>query len=353
MFNLSKISSLKDLFNKEIIIDLGSSNTVVGVKNKGVVLVEPTCIAMNSKTKEVIAVGHEAKEMIGKTPPNINAFYPVQHGVICDFEGCELFVKNLFSKMSTSNFLFDKFAFSKVIISTPSNISEVEQRAIYKIMKNLGVRKVYIVPQLLLSALGHSIDITKSSGTLIVNIGGGCCEIGVVSISSIIVNNSIRTGSNKLDEQLVDYVKTRFGVVIGEKKAEEAKIAIAQVFETSEKPKKSEHFEIRGRSIKTALPEKIKLNNLDLSLAYKEPLHLIIDSIKRAIEDTPSELISDITQNKIHLSGGGALLNGFEDLLFESTKINTVLGEHAELTVAKGALKLLDNRELLNKISLR
>lgn len=341
-------------FSYDIGIDLGTANTLVGVKGKGIVIKEPSVVAINKLNSQVLAVGESAKQMVGKTPANIIASYPLKDGVISDLEAAEKMIKYFIKKIHSGGGGIPKLPRPRAVIGVPSGITEVEQRAVLKVAKSSGVSKAYLIEEPMAAAIGSGIKVNTPEGNIIVDIGGGTTEIAVISLGGIVVNKSLRVGGVKMDNAIIEYVKKRFNVIIGERRAEEAKIKIANVSdEVSENKKVNQTYEVRGRSLKTGLPQTIKLSPIDLKLALTDNLNLIIDSIKTAIEDTPPELVSDILQNGIYLAGGGANLKGLSSLIQQQVKTEVKVVEEPELCVVKGTLKLLDDIDLLDLVALQ
>jgi rod shape-determining protein MreB and related proteins len=339
-----------DLFSHHLGIDLGTANTLIYIKDKGVVLNEPSAIALNKKSGQILAVGTEAKEMLGKTPPNITALRPLKNGVVSDLEACEKMLDYFIRKVHTLPSGMPKIPRPLAVIAVPSGITEVEQRAVFKAANSAGVRKVYLIEEPIAAAIGAGIDINTPSGNMIVDIGGGTTEIAVISLGGIVVNKSLRAAGDKMDEDIINYMKNKFNVLLGDKGSEEAKMHGVNLWieDIKEDPKKT--FEVRGRNLKTGLPEVIKIKPTELNEALKVTVDLIIDSIKQALEDTPPELISDIYKNGIYVTGGGSKLHGLNKLILNRTGIPVHVPEEPELSVVKGAGALLEDKKLLDLV---
>ena|SRR3989344_3685626 len=367
-------------FSYDIGIDLGTANTLVAVKGKGIVINEPSVVAYNKTNKQVIAVGAEAKRMVGKTPANIVAARPLKDGVISDLEATEKMLEYFIKIIHKTSGGIPKIPRPRAVIGIPSGITEVEQRAVIKAAKSAGVRKVYLIEEPMAAAIGCNLNVETPEGNMIIDIGGGTTEIAVISLGGIVVNKSLRVGGDKMDEAIINYVKNRFNVLLGERRAEEAKLAIGDVWEgrdllnnlnalkkdsVNNKNKAGSsilplgeknvteqrmYYEVRGRNLKTGLPEVIRLTKLDMIQALKESVEAILESIRLALEDTPPELISDVLVNGIYLAGGGAYLNGLNSLIFSNTGISVNIPEDPELAVVRGTMKLLDDIDLLELV---
>jgi len=371
------INYILGLFSYDIGIDLGTANTLIGVKGKGIVINEPSVVAFNKTTKQILAVGDEAKRMVGKTPANIVAVRPLKDGVISDLDAAEKMLKYFIQNIHKTSGGIPKIPRPRAVIGVPSGITEVEQRAVIRAAQKAGVRKVYLIEEPMAAAIGCGLKIDSPEGNMIIDIGGGTTEIAVISLGGIVINKSLRVGGDKMDEAIVNYVKNRFNVLLGERRAEEAKILVGDVYDNSlfdnntveKKGRKNKTkeplavtknnefkldkksvYEVRGRNLKTGLPETIRLTKLDMQQALKDCVESIIDSVKLALEDTPPELISDVLQNGIYLAGGGALLKSLDKLIASRTGIPVHIKEDPELMVVKGTLDLLDNMDLLDMV---
>lgn len=346
------LNKIFGLFSHDIGIDLGTANTFIGIKDQGIVIKEPSVVAINSKSKQVLAVGTDAKNMIGKTPASIVAKYPLKDGVISDLETAEKMIEYFIKKVHQTNSRLPKIPRPRAVIGVPSGVTEVEQRAVLKVAKSSGVRKAYLIEEPMAAAIGLGLAVNTPEGHMVVDIGGGTTEIAVISLGGIVVNKSLRVGGQKMDDSIVNYIKERFNVAVGEKKVEEAKIKIGNVFSEDKKiAKNKEKFEIKGRSLKNGLPQNVVLTQLDMQLALKDQVDLIIESIKQAMEDTPPELISDVIENGVYLAGGGASLGGLNKLISEKVGINVHKQDECEYAVVLGTIALLNNMDLLDLVS--
>jgi rod shape-determining protein MreB len=326
------------LFTKtrDIGIDLGTSNTLLYVKGKGILLVEPSVVAINKKSRQVLAVGLEAKNMIGRTPEGIEAIRPLKDGTIADFDLTQKMLRKFIEKVN------DKRAIksSRITISHPSEVTEVEKRAINEAIRQVGARKVMLVEEAVAAAIGSGLPVDEPIGSMIIDIGAGTTEVAVVSLQGIVTSKTLRVAGDELDETIIDYVKREFNLMIGERTAENIKIELGCVHAKSGEEEKS--MEIRGRDLVTGLPKAIVVSDSQIREALKNPVNLIIDAIKAAIEETPPELAADIMDNGIMLSGGGALLKGLSELIHSETHIHVHIADNPLECVVRGAGKCLD-----------
>ena len=329
------------LFGQDIGIDLGTATVIAYVKGKGIVLREPSVVAVNNLTGEVLAVGHEARRMLGRTPGNIVAIRPLRDGVISDYTVTEKMLKYFINKISGRIF----FA-PRIMICIPSQVTEVEKKAVIDAASNAGARKVYLIEEPIAAAIGAGIDISKPCGNLIVDIGGGTTDIAVISLGGSVVSSSIKVAGDKFDEAVVKYIKKKHNVMIGERTAEELKQQIGCVF-----PKIQDmEMDVRGRDLITGLPKTITIYSSEMMEALEEPAMLIIDAVHSVLERTPPELAADISDKGIYMTGGGCLIDGLDRLLQEKTGINVMIAEDAISCVAKGTGKALDNLDAMDRM---
>lgn len=312
----------------DIGIDLGTSSVLVYVKGKGVVLKEPSIVAYDRDTNKIKAIGEEARLMVGRTPGNIVAVHPMEHGVISDYMVTEQMLRYFIQK-ATGRLSFRK---PRVSICVPANVTEVERKAVEDAAYQAGAREVFLVDEPIASAIGAGIDISKPAGNMLVNIGSGTCSVSVLSINGIVVTGSVKVGGNDFDEAIVRYVRNHYGLMIGEQAAEEIKINIGSAFERPEKVT----MDVTGRDLVTGLPKTVKVTSEDTREALKDALSQILDVIHSVLEKTPPELASDVVDRGIVLVGGGALLGGLEELIEARTGINTITAEDAMLAVVVG-----------------
>lgn len=329
------------MFGQDIGIDLGTATVIAYVKGKGIVLREPSVVAVNNVTGEVLAVGHEARRMLGRTPGNIVATRPLREGVISDYTVTEKMLKYFISKIG-GRFLFAP----RIMICIPSQVTEVEKKAVIDAASNAGARKVYLIEEPIAAAIGAGIDISKPCGNMIVDIGGGTTDIAVISLGGSVVSSSIKVAGDKFDEYIVKFIKKRHNVMIGERTAEELKQQIGCVF-----PKIQDmEMDVRGRDLITGLPKTITIYSSEMMEALEEPAMLIIDAVHSVLERTPPELAADISDKGIYMTGGGCLIDGLDRLLQEKTGINVMIAEDAISCVAKGTGKALDNLDSMDRM---
>ena len=326
------------MFGQDIGIDLGTATVIAYVKGKGIVLREPSVVAVNNVTNEVLAVGHEARRMLGRTPGNIVATRPLRDGVISDYTVTEKMLKYFINKIG------GKFLFApRIMICIPSQVTEVEKKAVIDAASNAGARKVYLIEEPIAAAIGAGIDISKPSGNMIVDIGGGTTDIAVISLGGSVVSTSLKVAGDKFDEYIVKYVKKKHNVMIGERTAEELKVSIGCVY-----PKFQDmEMDVRGRDLFTGLPKTITIFSSELMEALEEPAMMIVDAVHSVLEKTPPELAADISDKGIYMTGGGCLVDGLDKLLQEKIGINVMIAEDAISCVAIGTGKALDNLDVL------
>ena len=326
---------------RDIGIDLGTTNILIYVKGKGVVLNEPSVVSIDTNTKKVLAVGTEAKEMLGRTPGKVKIIRPMKDGVIADFEMTEEMLR-LFMKKSLGKKLLSK---PRILICCPSNITGVEKNAIKEIAEKMGARRVFLEEEPKVAAVGAGIDIAKPSGSMVIDIGGGTTDIAVLSLGGIVTSDSIRIAGNTFDEDIAEYIKNKYKVIIGEKTSEDVKTTIGTVL----KDKKEKVLEITGRSTSTGLPETITVTSEDVHEALKEDIKKIITAVKKVLENTPPELAADISDKGIILTGGGALIDGLVEKLRKELKVPVYISDSPLTNVAEGTGKLLENLHLIDE----
>jgi len=324
---------------KKIGIDLGTANILVFEKGKGIVLQEPSVVAMDKDKNKILAVGKEAKRMIGRTPGNIVAIRPLKDGVIADFEVTELMLKYFISSVINNRKIFKPI----LMICVPVGITGVEKRAVIEAATQVGARKTYLIEEPLAAAIGAELPISEPSGSMIIDIGGGTAEIAVISLGGIVVSDSLRMGGDHFDEETIRYIKDKHNIIIGVKTAEQIKreIGAACIVKNNH-----EEYEVRGRDIMTGLPTKVVITSAEMVEAYHDCLFSIINAVQGVLEQTPPELSSDIMDRGIILTGGGALLKGFAELLSDRTQIPVFIADNPLISVVKGtgqALEEIDN----------
>ena len=328
--------NLFQFFSNDIGIDLGTSNTLVYMKEVGIVLSEPSIVAFNAETKEPLAVGTEAKQMLGKTPANITAMKPMRDGVISDFEATEMMLRYFINKVRTRRHRF--ILPPRIIIAIPSGITNVEKRAVQETATKAGARAVYLVQEPMAAAIGAGLPVDKPMGSFIIDIGGGTSEIAVVSLGGIVVMKSIRIAGNEVDEAITEYLKKKHNLLIGERTAEEIKIRVGSAI-----PLQGSELttEVHGRDLIEGLPKTVTVHSEEIREAIKEPLAMIINEVHMALEETPPELSSDLAKQGLVISGGGALLRGIDKLVSQETKIPTRIPEDPLTAVVKGTGEML------------
>lgn len=325
---------------KDIGIDLGTKNILIYIKGKGIVLNEPSVVAIDTNTKKVLAVGKEANEMIGRTPGKVKAVCPMKDGVIADFELTEAMLNKMLEKTIGKN-LFSK---PRILICCPSNITQVEKNAIKEIAERTGAKKIYLEEEPKVAAVGAGMDISKPSGSMVIDIGGGTTDIAVLSLGGIVTSASIRIAGNTFDQDIMKYVKDKYKLLIGEKTAEEIKLKIGTV----KKTRKKDHMEIKGRDLDTGLPKMVEITPNEIEEALRDNALKIIDEAKKVLEETPPELSSDIVEKGIILTGGGAMIEGFPQLFKENLKVPVFISDSPLTNVAEGTGILLENLYLLD-----
>ena len=326
---------------KDIGIDLGTANVLIYIKGKGIVLNEPSIVVVDTETKTVIAVGKEAKEMLGRTPGKIKAIKPLKDGVIADFELTEIMLNAFIKKIKARNL----FSRPRILICCPTNITQVEKNAIKEAAERTGAKKVYIEEEPKVAAIGAGMNIKEAKANMVLDIGGGTTDIAILSMNGIVLSSSIKVAGNELDQEIIRYIRDKYKLLIGEKTAEDIKINFANVY----KPSKKEKMEIKGRDLITGLPKAISITQDETKEATKESVTKIIKTIKSVLEQTPPELSADIVEKGLILTGGGALLTGLIDLLEEELTIPVLIAETPLTCVAEGTGILLENRKQLEQ----
>ncbi len=332
------------LLSNDIGVDLGTANTVVYARGRGIVLYEPSIVAVDTRTKRVIAVGSEAKEMLGKAPENISVIRPLRDGVITDFEATQVMLSYFINK-AIGGGIFK--ARPRVVIGVPSGVTQVEKRAVIDAAKGAGAREVYLIPEPMAAAIGADLPVEEPVGNMIVDIGGGTSEIAVISLAGIVTSSSIRVAGDEMTEAVAQYIKKRFHVFVGEQTAERIKIELGSAIREEEE----RSMEIRGRDI-TGLPKTIRITNHNMTEAMEDVVASIINAIKTTLEKTPPELASDIAERGIVLAGGGSLLRGLNLRIEMETDIKTYYCEDPITAVARGVGKVLDRIDLIRKVSM-
>jgi len=329
-------------FSQDLAIDLGTANTVVFVKGKGIIVNEPSIVAVYKKTNRILAVGHEAKKMLGKTPGSIVAIRPMKDGVIADFEVTELMLRYFFKKARNRRILFKP----RVVIGVPSRITPVEKKAVINAALKAGARSVFLIEEPMAAAIGAGLPITEPSGSMIVDIGGGTTEVAVISLSGVVFSISIQIAGNTLDQTIVNYVRRKYNLDIGERTAESLKIEVGSAVPLEEELT----AELKGRDLVVGLPRTIKITSTEIREALSENLDAIVDAIKTTLERTPPELAADIVDKGITIAGGGSLIRHLDTLIHQRTDLRVIRAADPLLCVALGTSKVLDDLDLLSHV---
>jgi rod shape-determining protein MreB len=338
------IGSVFRFFSSDLAIDLGTANTLVLAKNKGVVVHEPSIVAMNKMTGRVEAVGREAKEMVGRTPGNIVAIRPMKDGVIADFESTEKMLDYFIKKAHNRNM----WVRPRIVIGVPSEITQVEKRAVRDAAYRARATEVYLVEEAMAAAIGAGLPITEPSGNMIVDIGGGTTDVAVISLAGIVYSRSVRVAGNEMDEAIIQYIKKKYNLLIGERTAEQVKIELGSGFAMDEEIS----MEIKGRNLMEGVPKTIVITDAEIREALSDTVAIIVNTVHEALEKTPPELSADILDRGIVLTGGGALLKKLDVRLREETGLPVTVAEQPLYSVVLGAGKMLDNIDLLRKVTL-
>lgn len=335
---------------KDIAVDLGTANTLVYVKGEGIIIREPSVVAVNQKTNQILAIGKEAKKMVGRTPAHIVATKPLLNGVISDFEVAEQMLKYFVQKAYQGRTVFPR---PRVIVGIPCGLTEVEKKAVRDAAKNTGAQKVFLIEQPMAAAIGARMPVQDAGGNFIVDIGGGTTEIAVLSLGGIVRSKSLKIAGDKLNEDIINFSQEEYKLLIGERTAEQIKIKLGSacaVKEDRRKIKEKREMPMRGRNLITGLPEEIIINESDVRKAMEKSIKEIINEIKNTIEETPPEIIADVMLRGIYLAGGGALLKGLDALITRETKIPSNIIEDPLTAVVRGAGMVLENLDELEEV---
>ena len=328
------------MFAKDIGIDLGTANVLIYIKGQGIVLNEPSVVAIDADSKKPLAVGSEARDMLGRTPGKVVAIRPMKDGVIADFEITEVMLNHFIRKVNGKSF----FSRPRILICCPSNITQVEKNAIKEAAERTGARKVFLEEEPKVAAVGAGMDISKPSGNMVIDVGGGTTDIAILSLGGIVTSESIKVAGNAFDNDIQKYIKDKYKLLVGDRTAEDIKMTIGTVYPDSKKEK----MEVRGRDLVTGLPHSITLCSGEVEEALRESVYVIIHAAKSVLEQTPPELSADIIDKGIVITGGGALINGFDKLLTHELKVPVFIAESPLTCVAEGTGIMLDNIQLLN-----
>ncbi|MCD6402282.1 rod shape-determining protein [bacterium] len=337
---------IRNLIFQDLAIDLGTSNSLVYAKGKGIVIREPSVVAINQKTGQILAIGEEARKMVGKTPSHIVATRPLRSGVISDFEATEQMLRYFIEKARTRKFILSPRP--RVIIGIPCGVTEVEKKAVCDAAKSAGASEVFLIEEPMASAIGARLPVQEAGGILVVDIGGGTAEVAVISLGGIVLSKSLRVAGDRLNQDIIQFAEREYKLLIGERTAETIKIAVGSVYPLKERKK----VPMRGRNLVTGLPEEILVSDEEIRRALERSVRQIVSEIKEAIEETPPELLADIMARGIHLSGGGSLLRGLEVLIQKETKIPTKIVEDPMTAVVRGAGMVLESLNELRDVLL-
>lgn len=341
---------LWSLFALDIGIDLGTVNTLVAVKGKGIVIREPSVVAIHKKTRQVLAIGTEAKRMLGRTPAVIEAVRPLRDGVISDFDTTEAmlrhFIQRVHSTPGSTSWRMPKIPRPRVVIGVPSGVTEVESRAVQDAALSAGAREAFLIEEPMAAAIGAGLKIEEPDGNFIVDVGGGTTEIAVISLGGMVINKSLRIAGDEMDQDIITYMRMRYGMLIGERTAEEIKIELGSA---ALLPKEKDTI-VRGRELATGLPKSIKISSTEIREALSSTITQIINTIHEVLEETPPELIGDILERGVIITGGGALIRGLDKRISDETKMPVWVAEDPLTTVVRGCSKVLDDLDLLSRV---
>lgn len=341
---IGPLNALFGLFSRDLGIDLGTANTLVHVRGKGIVVSEPSVVAVDKKNRNrTYAVGAEAKAMVGKTPGHIVAIRPLKDGVIADFDMVEAMLKHFIQKVHSQSLMTPK---PRVVIGIPSGVTEVERRAAHDAAINAGAREAYPIEEPMAAAIGAGLPVQEPVGSMIVDIGGGTTEVAVISLGGIVINHSIRTAGDEIDESIIQYARREHNLHIGERMAEAAKIAAGSAYPLEEELAVT----LRGRDVVTGLPKAVDISSVELREAISQPVSELIEVVKIALEETPPELVADIMQNGITLAGGGALLKGLDKRLAAETKMPVTIADDPLTCVVRGAGRIVESLEQYDRV---
>jgi rod shape-determining protein MreB len=337
MFEFLRRGNSGPFLSSEISVDLGTANTLIYVKGRGIVLNEPSVVALDEDTREILAVGLEAKRMVGRTPGGIVAVRPLKDGVIADFEVTEKMLRDFLSRVLRHRLMPVR---PKVLISVPSGITEVERRAVRDSAESAGAKEVYLVAEPMAAAIGVGLPVETPTGNMVIDIGGGTTEIAVIALSGIVSDTSIRVGGDEIDEAIVHFLRKSYNLLIGEATAEQVKMTIGSAYPPENG---QEEMEVKGRDIVSGLPKTVRITSTDVREAIQEPIAAVVDAVRQALERTPPELASDIVDRGIVMTGGGALLKGLDQLLRENTGLPINVDEEPLTCVVRGTGRILDD----------
>lgn len=342
--NFRPLDWLLGLFSLDVGIDLGTANTLVSVRDRGIVINEPSWVAVRKRTQEPLAVGVEAREMVGRTPADIVAIRPLRDGVISEFEITEAMLKYFIEKVHEQ--LLVPFPRPRVVVGIPSGVTEVEERAVRDAAISAGAREAYLIEEPVAAAIGAGLPIMESRGSMIVDIGGGTTEVAVFSMGGVVVRRSVRVAGDEMDEDIVQYARSKYNLLIGERTAERAKMTIGSAFPLPEE----RTITLRGRNLINGLPQSVELSSIELREAMAPAINVIVDAVRDAIDETPPELVADLMETGICLAGGGAQIRGLADRIEDAVKMRVWVAEDAMTCVARGAGRVLEDFEYYRRV---
>lgn len=338
------LSSFLGLFSRDIGIDLGTATTLVSVHGQGIVINEPSVVAIDKRSGKPLAIGAEAKEMVGRTPGNIVAIRPLRDGVISDFDITERMLHYFIHKVHPKRRLFSPSP--RVVVGIPSGVTEVEKRAVHDATLSAGAREAYLVEEPMAAAIGANLPVGESVGSMIVDIGGGTTEVAVISLGGIVVSRSIRVAGDEMDEEIIQYARQRYNLLIGERMAERTKIAIGSAYRLPEE----QTITIRGRNLITGLPDSVEVSSVEIREALKGPVSVIVEAVRATLDETPPELIADLMEHGIVLAGGGSLLQGLPERLSDETRMRVYRADDPVTCVVRGAGIIVEDLNRYHKV---
>ncbi len=340
------LDALLGLFSLDVGIDLGTANTLVYVRGKGIIINEPSVVAIDKRTKKTLAIGVDAKEMVGRTPANIVAVRPLRDGVISEFEITEAMLRYFIKKVHEQTLIPTPFYAPRVVVGIPSGVTEVEKRAVYDAARSARARDAQIIEEPVAAAVGVGLPITEPIGSMVIDIGGGTTEVAVFSLGGIVVSRSIRVAGDEMDEAIVNYARQKYNLLIGQRMAERAKITIGSAYPLPEE----QTIVLRGRNLITGLPDSVEVSSVEIREALSDAVVVIVDAVRDTLDETPPELIADLMESGIALAGGGGLLQGLAERLSEETKMRVYIADDPLTCVARGAGKVLESYDKYAKV---
>ena len=341
---LNPFNALLGLFSMDVGIDLGTANTLVHVRGKGIVINEPSVVAIEKRSRRPLAIGIEAKEMVGRTPANVVAIRPLRDGVISEFEVTEAMIRYFIRKVHEQSFF--PIPRPRVVIGIPSGVTQVEKRAVRDAALAAGAREAYLIEEPMAAAIGSGLPVAEALGSMVVDIGGGTTEVAVFSLEGIVVSRSIRVAGDEMDDAIIQYARQKYNLLIGQRMAERAKITIGSAYPLPEE----QTITLRGRNLVTGLPESVEVSSVEIREALSDAVATIVDTVRGALDETPPELIADLMENGIALTGGGGLLQGLAERLSEETKIRVYVAEDPLTCVARGAGTVVENLDKYSRV---